>query len=100
MPKLTKAYIDKLAPDPDKNRLIWDNQVPGFGIRVNRGGSRFQPSWECRSSSRAMAPARKRAESVGSVPRFDRCGKAIFQPSHKERALRKFLSRRALLWSG
>ncbi len=39
MPKLTKAYIDKLAPHPNRNRLIWDDQVPGFGVRVNRGGS-------------------------------------------------------------
>lgn len=33
MPKLTKTFVDGLKPgDPDY--FIWDDLLPGFGIRV------------------------------------------------------------------
>ena len=39
MAKLTKSYIDKLSPDPVRDRLVWDDQLPGFGLRISRGGN-------------------------------------------------------------
>jgi integrase len=36
--KLTKSYIDKLNPDPEREFMIWDAELPGFGLRVKPSG--------------------------------------------------------------
>jgi integrase len=37
--KLTKRIIDKAEPQ-DQRYVIWDTETPGFGVRVNRDGSK------------------------------------------------------------
>ncbi len=39
MPKLTKRVVDGLKPSV-KDRVIWDDQVPGFGLRLKPSGVR------------------------------------------------------------
>jgi len=40
MPKLTKRYIDTLQPRADgKDRFEWDDDLPGFGVRMKKSGS-------------------------------------------------------------
>jgi len=38
--KLTSTKVDKLEPTPGKQRLIWDTELRGFGVRVAPGGMR------------------------------------------------------------
>ena len=37
MPKLTQRLIDSLRPE-DRDRIVFDETVPGFGVRVFRSG--------------------------------------------------------------
>jgi len=39
MAKITKRLVDSLAPSPDKDQFIWDDEVRGFGIRLKPSGS-------------------------------------------------------------
>jgi hypothetical protein len=64
MAKLTKAYIDKLAPDANRDRLVWDEHVPGFGIRVSQGGERGRPVEAVHPGS-AWGPDALRGSSEG-----------------------------------
>jgi len=34
MPKITKKLVDSLRPDAGKDYWLWDEPVPGFGVRV------------------------------------------------------------------
>ena len=34
MPKLTKRFVESLAPDPDQDYTLWDSELKEFGIRV------------------------------------------------------------------
>ncbi|KMW60722.1 putative integrase protein [Candidatus Rhodobacter oscarellae] len=36
--KLTKSFVDKLNPGPDRDFLVWDAELPGFGLRVKPSG--------------------------------------------------------------
>jgi len=41
MPRLTKRAVDALRPDPDgRDVFLWDDAVPGFGVRVRASGRR------------------------------------------------------------
>ena len=63
------SSLDSGEPDP----VASSSYFRGFvlrGFRIKRGGSRLTPSWECRSGSRAIAPTRERADSVGFRPVF------------------------------
>ena len=39
MPKLNKRVIDGAEPQ-DKDYVIWDDDLPGFGLRVFKSGKR------------------------------------------------------------
>lgn len=39
MPKITKSLIDKTGPQ-DKDVLLWDDEVKGFGVRIQPSGSK------------------------------------------------------------
>lgn len=38
--KLTKRLVDGLEADPQRDRIVWDTEVPGFGIRIKASGVR------------------------------------------------------------
>ncbi|WP_431026217.1 tyrosine-type recombinase/integrase [Halomonas sp. H5] len=38
--KLSKTTVEALAPEPDKQIIVWDSDIVGFGVRVSPGGSR------------------------------------------------------------
>jgi integrase len=39
MPKLTKRFVESIKPTI-KDRVLWDNRMPGFGLRVQPSGVR------------------------------------------------------------
>ncbi len=38
--KLTRRTLASLAAAPDRDLLYWDTALPGFGVRITRGGVR------------------------------------------------------------
>jgi integrase len=40
VPKLTKRYVEKLEPSPSDDYVAWDDELPGFGVRVWPSGKR------------------------------------------------------------
>ncbi len=40
MPKLTKRIVEGIVPDPAREIVAWDTEIPGFGIRVWPSGKR------------------------------------------------------------
>ena len=40
MPKLTKRFIDAAKPDPKGHYFVWDEEMPGFGIRILTSGKK------------------------------------------------------------
>lgn len=40
MPKLTKRTIDAAKPDTEKDYFLWDDDIPGFGLRVLKSGKK------------------------------------------------------------
>src|ERR1051326_94033 len=38
--KLTQAAVDRLKPPTEGNATYWDNQCPGFGVRISARGRR------------------------------------------------------------
>lgn len=39
MPKITKTLIQNLRPNPEKRLLVWDTEVSGFGIAIQKTGT-------------------------------------------------------------
>lgn len=39
MAKLTKRFIDALAPAPNRDVVAWDSELRGFGVRVKPSGA-------------------------------------------------------------
>jgi hypothetical protein len=43
--KFTKRAIISLQPDPSRDLYVWDDELPGFGLRIKPTGVRsFMPS--------------------------------------------------------
>ncbi len=40
MPKLTKNMVERVKPDPERDLIVWDSALPGFGLRVYPSGRR------------------------------------------------------------
>jgi integrase len=40
MPKITKRTVDALKPVPGRDALLWDAELPGFGVRCRPSGSK------------------------------------------------------------
>lgn len=38
--KLTKTKVEALKPDPEKQTVVWDSALTGFGVRLSPGGSK------------------------------------------------------------
>lgn len=37
-PRITKGLVDSLTPDPERDRVLWDRELAGFGVRVKPSG--------------------------------------------------------------
>ena len=40
MPKLTKRFVDDLSAKSSRDAVFWDDDLPGFGVRVKESGAR------------------------------------------------------------
>jgi integrase len=40
MPKITKRTVDALKPAEDHDVILWDDELPGFGVRCRRSGGK------------------------------------------------------------
>lgn len=38
MVRLSKRLIDETPPDPERDRFLWDDETPGFGVRIRSSG--------------------------------------------------------------
>ncbi len=38
--RLSKTVVESVEPDSARDRLVWDDDLPGFGLRVTRTGSK------------------------------------------------------------
>ena len=43
MPKITKRTVDALKPH-ERERVVWDDDLKGFGVRVHPSGARSSSS--------------------------------------------------------
>ena len=73
--KLTKRTVEALEPDLDRDRIHWDSQLPGFGLRVFPNGRKsYLIQYRMRGRSRrytlgphgvlTLEQARQRARSL------------------------------------
>ena len=40
MPRLTKRFVDDLSAPAARELVVWDDDLPGFGVRVKQSGAR------------------------------------------------------------
>ena len=66
---LTERYVKGLQPK-QKNIIVYDEEVVGFGVRITSGGTRALPSASAFHPSRFSMPARaggRIASGPGSI---------------------------------
>lgn len=98
MPKLDKRFIDSLEPPSTGNRIVYDDEVKGFGVRITAKGARAfvlnyrakgierrltigsYPDWSASAARKEAAELKKRVD-LGEDPMADR---------HEERAAPTF----------
>lgn len=39
MPKLTRTLVAAMICNPEKDTFVWDSTLPGFGVKMSKGGS-------------------------------------------------------------
>lgn len=64
MPKLTKRYIDSIKPAENKDVVVWDDDLPGFGIRTKPSG------WKSFIIQYRNAQGRSRRVTIGVYGRM------------------------------
>jgi integrase len=75
MPKITQRLIDALLPDENRDFIVWDEAIPGFGVRVFPSGRKsYLIQYRSQKRSRRFAlgncnvvkplKARKKAQSL------------------------------------
>src|SRR5688572_110598 len=40
MPRISKTAVDGAKPDPNRDVILWDNRVAGFGLRIKPSGAK------------------------------------------------------------
>ena len=40
MPKLTQRTVQAVKPRADREVFIWDDEIPGFGLRIKSTGAK------------------------------------------------------------
>lgn len=63
--RLTKRLIDSLEPDPERNTLVWDDEVPGLLLVVARGGTKSY------AVDYRTADGRRRRKTLGRHPELN-----------------------------
>jgi hypothetical protein len=67
--KFTKTNIEKLSlPPGKKDHIEWDDDLPGFGVRIREGGSKSYVVQYRIGSGRG---ARHGRESIGAIAKFN-----------------------------
>jgi integrase len=75
MPRLNRAVVDGLKVPPGKESVIaWDSALPGFGVRINAGGTRsFVAQYRNRSgTTKRLSLGRYEAMSIDDARRLAR----------------------------
>ena len=59
MPKLTKRFVDSLKPVQEREVLVWDEIVKGFGLRIYPGGAKgYFVQYRAKGRTRRLALGR------------------------------------------
>jgi integrase len=59
MPKLTRTLVAAMIRDPEKDTFFWDSTLPGFGVKMSKGGSQsFVFQYRIHGASRRISIGR------------------------------------------
>ncbi len=63
MPKITKRAVDALKP-AERERVVWDDDVKGFGVRVHPAAARSTSSSTATRDAPSRRPSDRTAPSL------------------------------------